>query len=307
MPPVRLPIRPYAPTDRDAIHALARHPSLDGEFGWLLDNGELDTPDRHPVASVLGPWVAARAGEVVGFTMLLQFDSEREPWTLLRVAVREPYRRSGLGRSLVDRALEALTPRRRTGEPLRISHWHPAPASEAFARALGFEPERFFWTLERPGRLTPEPVWPAGLETRTFDGSDHAFQDWSDTYNLAFSRNAMTVTSTVDTCRVTAAAPHFRADGLLLAYRDDRCVGFCQCGLHPDRGEVDVVGVIPELRGVGLGRALLRWGVAWLLAQSAPAVRLFVDGENETAVRLYQTEGFGAVRTRAIWKQTTAP
>jgi len=43
--------------------------------------------------------------------------------------------------------------------------------------------------------------------------------------------------------------------------------------------------------------------MAWLLAHRAPNVRLLVDGENQAALRLYESEGFAAVRTRAIWRR----
>jgi len=52
-----------------------------------------------------------------------------------------------------------------------------------------------------------------------------------------------------------------------------------------------VLGVIPEARGIGLGRALLRWGVNWLEHQNAPRVHAVRDGENETALRLSPLRG----------------
>ena len=94
----------------------------------------------------------------------------------------------------------------------------------------------------------------------------------------------------------------FHPSGLLLAYRDGRCVGFCRCALHERFGDVDVLGVIPEARGIGLGRGLVRWGTAWLLEHDAPDVRLTVDGENTRAADLYRSEGFEIMKTRHIWK-----
>ena len=73
--------------------------------------------------------------------------------------------------------------------------------------------------------------------------------------------------------------------------------------LLPGRGEVATLGVVPEARGIGLGRALLRWGVGWLEHQAAPRVTLTVDGENEGALSLYRSEGFETVRKREIWSR----
>ena len=295
-------IRPYVASDRATLHALAREPSLVSEFGWLLDNGELEDPERHPFGSVLGPWLADGVQGVAGFAMLLRFESAPDPWTLLRLGVREPFRRRGLGRTLAEHAITALEAAGiRPRERLTVSHWDPSPGAAGFARALGFAPERFFWTMERPGRSVPAPDWPAGLERRVFDGSDGAFRDWSECSNAAFAANAMSPRSSVEQRRKLAAAPHFDRSGLLLVYRKKHCVGFCQCAVHLDHGDVDGVGVVPEARGIGLGRALLLWGVAWLLDHQAPNVRLPVDGENHSALRLYQSQGFAVIRTRAIW------
>lgn len=73
--------------------------------------------------------------------------------------------------------------------------------------------------------------------------------------------------------------------------------------MHGDHGEVHSIGVAPEARGVGLGRALLRWGVGWLQRQGAPAVRLVVDASNESALGLYHSEGFEVTRARRIWER----
>ena len=58
---------------------------------------------------------------------------------------------------------------------------------------------------------------------------------------------------------------------------------------------------MPAARGIGLGRALLRWGVAWLERESALPVTLMVDGANEGALALYRSEGFAVTRTRRAW------
>ena len=89
--------------------------------------------------------------------------------------------------------------------------------------------------------------------------------------------------------------------GLMLAYRDGRCVGFCRNERHATRGEIGVLGTTHDARGIGLGRALLRWGVGWLEAHVPGPVTLLVDGDNEGALALYKSEGFEVSRTRRIW------
>jgi mycothiol synthase len=296
-------IRAYQPADREALHALMREPVLSTQFRWLLENHELDDPLNHPFAGPVDVWVAEGDGELAGFSTAFRIDSARGEWGLVRVGVRPGERRRGLGRSLFAHARGSLARRAAAGSEMKISYWEPSEGSEAFARAHGFTHDRYFWEMERPGREAPAVRWPEGIETRTWDGSDRGLEEWNDCYNVAFADNAMTGSSRVEECRRMTQQSHFRPSGLLLAYRDGRCVGFCRCALHPEYGDVDVLGVVPEARGIGLGRSLVRWGTAWLLENGAPNVRLTVDAENARAADLYTSEGFEVTKTRRIWSQ----
>jgi mycothiol synthase len=179
--------------------------------------------------------------------------------------------------------------------------WLPAEDARRFVERHGFAHFRYWWNMGRPIGPVPEPAWPEGIELRTFDGTDHALEEWTACYNEAFASGFPSHLATVEEGRQLAAGPLFRADGLLLAWRGTRCVGFCRDTIFPGHGEVDVLGVRPDAQGQGLGRALLRWGVAWLQEQRAPHVRLIVDGTNENALGLYRSEGFGIAATREMW------
>jgi mycothiol synthase len=294
-------VRVYGADDAAAFRTLLHHPSLAAEFGWLLANGELNDPRRHPFGTPRGVWVTSAATGLAGFASLVDFTSRSGDWTLLRVGVREPLRRLGLGRALATAAIRDIAFRPGRGL-LKISHWEPNPAGEAFARALGFEHDRFFWTMQRPRSDAAPVTWPDGIEALDFDGSGRALQDWCDCSNAAFAQSPMSVDTTLEQCRVLASAR--QPNAIMLAYRDGRCIGFCRTAVHPEHGDVDVLGVAPEARRIGLGRALLRWGVSWLVARRAPNVRLMVDGENERALALYRGEGFEVVRSRRIWRRT---
>jgi mycothiol synthase len=298
-------LRTYEPHDRQALHKLVRHPSLAPEFTRLLDSGELDDPLRHPHGDVLGAWLAVVAGAPVGFALVVGFTSPRSRWALSRIGVIEPYRRRRLGSALLARMLEHLQAPRAGPRPseLCMSAWDPNPAAGAFADRHGFRPFRIFWTMERQSGAAAEPRWPEGVEPRPWDGSETMLGDLTATSNRAFAGNAMSSAETLDGMRSMTRRPGFRPDGLLLAYRDGRCLGFSHNALHHDHGEVHSVGVAPEARGLGLGRALLRWGVGWLQRQPAAAVRLVVDGSNQSALALYRSEGFEVTRTRRIWER----
>jgi len=294
---------PYRPEHLEHLRAVVTDRSLAAEFDWLVASGELKDPFRHPHVDPQGIWLAFEGGRPVGFCMLMLWPSPRGFWSMIRLGVIESHRRRGIGRALLsraDRRLLELPPERRPHE-VCISAWQPNEAAAAFATAHGFAPVRWFWSMERPHAPVATVAWPAGISVRAFDGSDGALRDWNACYNDSFAENYLTMSSTVDDCRAITRLDHFRPEGMLLAYRNGDCVGFCRNALYPGFGEIDVLGVAGAARGIGLGRALLRWGVGWLESREVPHVRLMVDAENETALRLYRSEGFETVRTRRAW------
>jgi mycothiol synthase len=149
----------------------------------------------------------------------------------------------------------------------------------------------------------PVPSWPAGVTTRVFDGSEAMLRDWTDAYNESFAEHWGFIPGDVEEARRIAADPLFLEGGVIVAYRDGRPAGFCRNDAVGTTGVVGVLGTSPHARGIGLGRALLRWGIGHLERAGFEKVALVVDGENETAQRLYRSEGFGIERTRRIWSR----
>lgn len=61
--------------------------------------------------------------------------------------------------------------------------------------------------------------------------------------------------------------------------------------LHESVGRIEMIGVSPGNRGLGLGRAMFRAGVRHLVNHGATAIDLEVDSQNEAAVSLYRSAG----------------
>ncbi|MFN8587857.1 MAG: GNAT family N-acetyltransferase [Candidatus Eisenbacteria bacterium] len=302
-------IRPYTDADAETLRALLHDGSIAPQFDKFLgpDGLEHKLADRVLARECLR--LAFVGGEPAGFGVAWVIVESAGFWAMTRVAVREPFRRRGIGRALaravIAQALERVPPGRRA--EIAGAAWMPMDAAAALAGSLGFVPERTFWLMERPRGGVAPPTWPEGTTLRTWDGSPAMLRDWTAIYNASFAHHYRFHRSNEDDARRIAAGPHFRPDGLLLAYRDGRCAGFCRIELHETRGEIGTLGTAPDARGLGLGRALLRWGVGWLEANTTLPVTLLVDGENESALRLYRGEGFDVARTRRLWGRAFAP
>jgi mycothiol synthase len=222
-----------------------------------------------------------------------------------RFGVEAGARRRGLGTLLLERGRAAVRARAGAGAVRGESFgaWQPFQGADAFAARHGFVHARFFWRMERPAEPVTVPAWPPGVAVRAFDGSDAAFADWTEVYNVSFASHYRFVPATVEEGRTIARAPRFDPEGLALAYRGGRCVGFCRTEPLGEVGLIGTLGTHPDVRGTGVGRALLRWGVAHLARRGFTRVGLIVDGENEGALALYRAEGFAVVRTREFWER----
>ena len=85
----------------------------------------------------------------------------------------------------------------------------------------------------------------------------------------------------------------------LKAVHNGKMIGFIAGDPRPSEGFawIATVGVLPDYRRQGIGRALLHLCEDQL---STPSVRLSVRKENESAIRLYRKEGY---QTISIWKK----
>ena len=291
--------------DIEVVRALITHPSLLGEFGMLALPGMLEDSWEDPYADFELRWLALVDGVPAGTLFTLVLPSTDHAWAMIRLGVTEPYQRRGLGTALLDACLARLTEQKaaRRLTEFCLGAWIPSASATGFAARHGFAHARFFWKMARARGNPPAVAWPPGIETRVFDGSERALRDFTDAYNASFAEHYHYVAVDLEHARAFTRRSDFRAAGLMLAYRDGRCVGYSRNAIRGREGEIALLGVVSEARGIGLGRSLLRWGAAWLEAQECEPIELLVDGENETALALYRSEAFEVVRTREFWSR----
>jgi len=286
-----------------ALRAVLAEPSIAEQYDMYAGDDGAERLLGDPYTPAEGVRLAWVGGEPAGFACAILLPSDA-PWAMLRGGVLARFRRRGIGRAL-HRGVSAFVDTQASVPAVAevaIAAWQPLEIATAFAERLGYHHDRWFWLMRRErGASSPVPDWPAGIERRTFDGSDAMLDDYNAAYNDSFAGHYRFVPSTRERARAFASRPGFRADGLLLAYRDGRCVGFCIDVLHATRGEIGTLGTVHSARGIGLGRALLRWGTGWIERESTLPVTLLVDGDNEGALVLYRSEGYEVARTRRIW------
>jgi mycothiol synthase len=225
-------------------------------------------------------FLATRDGTLVGYAHLDADGAE--------LVVHPGHRRQGIGGRLLD-ALESA------GAELGWAHGR-RPAAVAFAAARGWTAARTLWQLRRP--LTdeiPDAPLPDGITLRPFvPGQDE--DAWVAVNARAFAHHPEQGSWTARDVRLREAEPWFDPAGFLLAVRDDGSLaGFHWTKVHPGPppiGEVYVLGVDPAATGLGLGRALTLAGLRHLRDRGLRQVMLYVEADNDAAVRVYSDLGF---------------
>ena len=76
-------------------------------------------------------------------------------------------------------------------------------------------------------------------------------------------------------------------------------------GGNPGVWEISYMGVVPEARRRGVGRALLGHARRWAEAAGARSLTLIADARNEPALELYRSEGFQIYDGREVFLLTT--
>ena len=216
-------------------------------------------------------------------------------------------RRHGLG-LLLGRALAAEA----GSAGLRLWAHGDLPAAARLAAAAGFQRSRSLWQMRRSLQTRiDKPQFADGISVRTFRiGQDE--DAWVALNHRAFSRHPEQGAWTRQDLDMREREPWFDPEGFFLAERAGRVVGFHWTKIHggakshdgndkpADRGdhghepigEVYVVGVDPDERGTGLGRALTLAGLRYLRARGLAQVMLYVDETNTAAIGLYESLGF---------------
>jgi len=283
-----------AATDADGVSPLSEHVRLHLRYGG--------DPRARNVLLV-------SAGELAGYAHLDPTDPVEGPSGEL--VIHPAHRGQGHGTALVQALLAEAD-----GQPLRLWAHGDTPAAARLAEAAGFERIRALWQMDR-SLLAPveEPRYPDDVTVRTFVvGQDE--DPWVDLNRRAFARHPEQGAWTREDLDLREREKWFDPDGFFLAERGGRLAGFHWTKIHggdsaphggaghghESIGEVYVVGVDPDQRGGGLGRALTLTGMRYLRSRGLVRVMLYVDEANTPAIRLYESLGFAHRDTDVMFR-----
>jgi mycothiol synthase len=268
--------------------AIDGHRPLD-EHQWL----DLVHGGRHDFAGLVA-WEAGH-DHPVGYAQVTREKGAAEPgrhgtWALEYVV--DPHHRApdlGIDRTLVAAALDVV--RHEGGGHVHM--WVPKPteAHDQLALGAGLRRGRELRQLRRP--LPVHEPW--SLEVRPFVPG-HDEEAWLEVNNRAFRWHPEQGGWDMETLRDREEQPWFDPEGFLLHERGGKLAGFCWTKVHGDErlplGEIYVLAVDPAFQGLGLGRTLALAGLDHLYRRGLRVGMLYVDADNEAALRLYEKLGF---------------
>jgi mycothiol synthase len=277
--------------DEDGVSPLSEHVLLHLRYGG------------DPRARNILVW---HNGKLAGYGHLDPTDLVEGP--AAEMVIDPDSRRQGLG-LILGQALAAEA----GAGGMRLWAHGELPAAASLAAATGLHRARALWQMRRSLQtLIAKPQLAEGLDVRTFvPGQDE--DAWVKVNQRAFARHPEQGAWTRADLELREREPWFDPAGFFLAERDGHLAGFHWTKIHggtgagpvgtadPDKlaahghepiGEVYVVGVDPDERGTGLGRALTLIGLRYLRARGLSQVMLYVDETNAAAIRLYESLGF---------------
>lgn len=244
-------------------------------------------------------------GVTIGLIRYLRFLDADLPHVLGLITIDPEFRQDDVG----DWAYRQVLERARQDGAQALD----AVVDSRDKEALGFLSRREFermatlWTLQAAGDFAPAgaPRTPSGYVLRAYrPGEDTALL--TDMYNRTFAKHLTFCTATEAETRGFELTPQFDPGLTAILETDDGLpVGYARCTLRSDvkDGWVDILGVLPEYQGRGLGRFLLLWSMHVLGKGKAKVIRLVVEGVNDRARALYDSEGFMEIRTRLRYRR----
>jgi mycothiol synthase len=245
------------------------------------------------------------AGEILGYSVLLRYESRPPGQLSLWIIVHPDFRRRRIGSRLYEDAFRFARAHGMTELVGNIAD--NDEASQGFARSLGFEVVRRGIRAYLDLETFPEEAFVRILDGVRATGIDLVtLADIGDT--LQARRRVYELNRTIS-ADIPGRGPFFtfdeylelrferawyRADGVTLAMDEEKWVGFNQVGIHTDEGFafVEMTGVVAEYRGRKIGQALELMGVRCARHYGVGALGTSIDSENAAMLAISRKLGY---------------
>lgn len=223
------------------------------------------------------------------------------------LAVAVDHRRRGAGTALL-RAVDELV-----GKPLPVWAHGNVPGAAELAASSGRRVVRELLQMTAAGQAVSglgEEEPPAGIRLEDLPtatarmGEDAVDEAWLAVNNEAFDWHPEQGGWDLERLRRGRSVEWFDPAGVLFAVDGDtgEILGFHWTKRHGGGvGEVYVIGLADAARGRGIGGWLTRAGMRHLRDRGDDRVILYVEGDNEPAVRTYERTGFEVARRDVMY------
>ena len=215
--------------------------------------------------------------------------------------VLEAHRGHGVEAALIEMGVEHSA-----SLGARVLHMQMSSSDVAAHEALesaGFETVASYWGMRWEAAAVPQPGLPQGYTHRPFTlGRDE--EPLTELQNAAFGDTWGFCPNTVDEIAARVRMSRSDPEGILLILDSDIPAAYCWTTRSENRfgsiGWISMVGVRPEYRGEGIGRAALAAGMTFLRGKGVEGIELEVDSLNVPARKLYDKLGFRKT-SETIW------
>ena len=272
-----------AASDHDGVPPVSEHVLLHLRHGG-------DKADTH--------FIAENNGVVVGYAHLDLTDQVEGPSAEL--VVHPDHRKKGIGQSL----LAAV--QKRAGSKLRLWSHGDLMGAKNIAEKSGFTRARTVIQMRR-SLNDPIPELSKEVTIRNFLPSIDN-EEWIALNNRAFARHPEQGNWSVRDLDIRTKEEWFDPQGFLISEENGEMTGFCWTKIHgghthkhshsePEHdhdpiGEIYIMGVDPKFAGKGIGKAVTIAGLRHMRYQGIFSAMLYVDADNTSAIKLYQSLGF---------------
>jgi mycothiol synthase len=298
-----LKIRRFVDGEDEAVWIRIRNEAYKEYEDFRPDTVEdMEVWKKSPNFDSTGMFIAELNGKPVG-AVNAHIDRKRKEKMgfLRRLGVVPEFRKRGIGRRLMEKAIESLKERGMKS----VQGWtrENKVVCKSLLESMGFSLIRIFSTMRRDLEMIPYNIGEhKELSMREMKANMDDIKLLNYLGNETFKEHFDFRPDTVEETKFWIEnKPWCDILGVFFSYLDGKPVGYVEAGIDSKfikykgirRGWIMSIGVLESLRTKGIGTALMQQGMEFLKSKGMTAVELGVDDSNPTkAIELYKKVGF---------------